>query len=47
MIGGIGNMLFSIYSQTENVKDPMVTLVNFLGSSENFTWAKFVKQNLR
>ena len=31
MIGGIGNMLFSIYSQTENVQDPRVFLVNLWG----------------
>ena len=28
MIGGIGDMLFSIYSHTENVQDPRVSLVN-------------------
>ena len=28
MIGGIGNMLFSIFSQTENVSDTRVFLVN-------------------
>ena len=28
MIGGIGNTLFSIYSQTENVQDPRASLVN-------------------
>ena len=28
MIGGIGDMLFSIHSQTENVKDLRVSLVN-------------------
>ena len=31
MIGGIGNMLFSIYSQTENVQDPRGSLVNLWG----------------
>ena len=31
MIGGIGNMLFSIYSQTGHVQDPRVSLVNFWG----------------
>ena len=31
MIGGIGNMLFSIYSQTENVQDPRVSLLNLWG----------------
>ena len=30
MIGGIGDMFFSIYSQTENVYDPTVSLVNHL-----------------
>ena len=29
MIGGIGNVLFSTYSQTENGEDPLVSLVNF------------------
>ena len=28
MIGGVGHMLFSIYFQTENVCDPVLTLVN-------------------
>ena len=31
MIGGIGNMLFSINSQTENAQDPRVSLVNLWG----------------
>ena len=31
MIGRIGNMLFSISSQTENVYDPRVSLVNLWG----------------
>ena len=31
MIRGIGNVLFSIYSLTENVQDPRVSLVNHLG----------------
>ena len=31
MIGGIGDMLFSICSQTENVYDPTVSLVNLWG----------------
>ena len=31
MIGGSGNMLFSIYSQTENVQDPRVSLLNLWG----------------
>ena len=30
-IGGIGDMWFSIYSQTENVYDPTVSLVNLWG----------------
>ena len=30
-IRGIGHMLFSIYSQTENVMDPRVSLVNLSG----------------
>ena len=28
---GIGNVLFSTYSQTENVQDPRVSLVNLWG----------------
>ena len=32
MIGGIGDMLLSICSQTENVCDPTVSLVNFSGA---------------
>ena len=28
MIGGIGNVLLSTYSQTENGEDPLVSLVN-------------------
>ena len=31
MIGGSGNRLFSIYSQTENVHDPRVSLLNLWG----------------
>ena len=31
MIGGIGNVLLSTYSQTENDEDPMVSLVNLWG----------------
>ena len=27
MIGGIRNMLFSVYFQTENVQEPVLTLV--------------------
>ena len=40
-------MLFSMYSQTENVQDPRVSLVNLSGPSENFTWAFLGKQNWR
>ena len=32
MIRGIGTMLFSVYPQTENVKDPKISLVNFSGA---------------
>ena len=45
MIGGIGNMLLSTYSQTENRKGPRVSLVNLSGASENSTWAFLAKQN--
>ena len=31
MIGGIGDMLFSIHSQTENGKDPLVSSVDLWG----------------
>ena len=47
MIGGIGDMLFSICSQTENVYDPTVSLVNLWGQVITFTWAIFGKQNWR
>ena len=39
MIGGIGNFLSSIFTQTENVQDPRVFFGEPLGSSDNFTWA--------
>ena len=41
MIGGIGNMLLSIYFQIENVRDPRVYFGELVGSSDNPTWATF------
>ena len=39
MIGGLGNVLFAIYSQTLNGKDPRVSFGEPVGPSENSSWA--------
>ena len=41
MIGGIGDMLFSIYSQTEKCIRSKGFSGDSLGSSDNLTWANF------
>ena len=43
MIGGIGNVLFSTYSQTLHGQDPVVTLVNPWGI-DNSTWFIFAAE---
>ena len=44
MIGGIGNMLFSISSHTENVQDPRVSLVNLWGQVITPRWRILVSR---
>ena len=44
--GGIGNLLLSTYSQTDNGEDPLVSLVN-LWTRDNHTWWKFGETNWR
>ena len=44
MFRGIGNVLLSTYSQTENGEDPQVSLVTS-ESRDKHTWANFGKQN--
>ena len=45
MIGGIGDMLFSISSQTGKCIRSKGFCGKLLGSSDNTTWANFGKQN--
>ena len=47
MIGGLGNELFSIYSQTSNGYDPRVSFGELVGPSENSSGAFLDKQNGR
>ena len=48
MIGGIGNLLLSTYSQTQKMgKILSFLLVNLSGASENCTWAFLGEQNWR
>ena len=47
MIGGIGDMLFSIYSHTRKDEKIQKFLRRTTEARDNHTWANFGKQNWR